>query len=306
MGQADRDVLLHAVNNGGVIRRREAIALGMSPRTIDRRVGDGYFLAISRGVLALPGTIQNETSLLHAAVAALDAVASHGSAARLLGLDTIGHTRVAVTVPIRKSNKFHSVEVHQSTDLALEDVTVVSEIPTTNPTRTIIDLASQLRSGHLARVLDQAVRLELTTYAAVSQRLESLARRGKPGVVNLRKLLTERTSGPVATESVMEDLVVDLLRRFDLPEPRSQIRPPWLKHVNGRVDFSYEHERLVIEADSVLWHGSPEAFQADRQRDNAAQLAGWRILRFTWEDITSRPEYVADSVSRALQDSERR
>jgi very-short-patch-repair endonuclease len=29
-------------------------------------------------------------------------------------------------------------------------------------------------------------------------------------------------------------------------------------------------------------------------------LAGYRVLRFTWEDVTRRPAYVAGSVRRAL------
>jgi very-short-patch-repair endonuclease len=45
-----------------------------------------------------------------------------------------------------------------------------------------------------------------------------------------------------------------------------------------------------------------EAFENDRLRDNAAQLAGWRILRFTWEEITNSPERVVSTVARALED----
>jgi len=44
------------------------------------------------------------------------------------------------------------------------------------------------------------------------------------------------------------------------------------------------------------------AFESDRLRDNAAQLAGWRILRFTWLEITQNPERVASTVRRALED----
>ena len=49
-----------------------------------------------------------------------------------------------------------------------------------------------------------------------------------------------------------------------------------------------------------MWHHTPEAFQIDRERDNLAQLAGWRILRFTWKDVTERPFYVESTVRRAL------
>jgi very-short-patch-repair endonuclease len=43
-----------------------------------------------------------------------------------------------------------------------------------------------------------------------------------------------------------------------------------------------------------------ESFDADRHRDNQAQLAGWRILRFTWKDILDDPLMVTSAIRRAL------
>jgi very-short-patch-repair endonuclease len=56
----------------------------------------------------------------------------------------------------------------------------------------------------------------------------------------------------------------------------------------------------VVEGDSREWHGDEYTFQADRERDNLAQLAGWRILRFTWHDVTRKPDYVVSSIRRGL------
>lgn len=82
--------------------------------------------------------------------------------------------------------------------------------------------------------------------------------------------------------------------------PDTQYRPEWLRSINGRVDLAYVEEQVIVEGDSQRWHGSPEAFQSDRTWDNLAQLAGWIILRFTWEDLTTRPQYVVSTISRAL------
>ena len=76
--------------------------------------------------------------------------------------------------------------------------------------------------------------------------------------------------------------------------------------MNGRVDLAYTDQHLLVEGDSQRWHGTPEAFQADRRRDNLAQIAGWTILRFTWEDITKRQEYLVGTIRAALDLSERR
>jgi very-short-patch-repair endonuclease len=66
------------------------------------------------------------------------------------------------------------------------------------------------------------------------------------------------------------------------------------------VDLAYLEQRLVVEADSRRWHMLAAAFLEDRERDNRAQLAGWRVLRFTWWDIEQRPDYVASMIRAAL------
>ena len=78
-----------------------------------------------------------------------------------------------------------------------------------------------------------------------------------------------------------------------------------LPHVNcvieGKVrDFYWPGCRLVVEADSYGWHRSPGALNDDRERDVLLTLAGYRVLRFTYEQITERPEYVVSSILAAL------
>ena len=50
-------------------------------------------------------------------------------------------------------------------------------------------------------------------------------------------------------------------------------------------------------------HGTRRAFQADRDRDGRLAVAGYRVLRFTWWDVTRRPAVVADRVRRSLRGS---
>jgi very-short-patch-repair endonuclease len=57
--------------------------------------------------------------------------------------------------------------------------------------------------------------------------------------------------------------------------------------------------RLIVEVDGYAYHRAPSAFEADRERDVKLVLAGWRVLRFTWTQITTRPAYVARSVTGA-------
>ncbi|HEX6221116.1 MAG TPA: DUF559 domain-containing protein, partial [Acidimicrobiia bacterium] len=82
--------------------------------------------------------------------------------------------------------------------------------------------------------------------------------------------------------------------------PMKQFHAPWLKPIDGRVDFAYIEEKIVLEGDSRRWHLLSEAFDSDRRRDIAAQLAGWMVIRLTWKMIIEEPEYVVETVRRAL------
>ena len=300
MGEAEDRVYAHMAANGGVITRAEALALGMAPATLSRRVRGGRLVAVGKGVYVLPGVVKDELSLLAAATSALSAVASHESAARLHGMEGLNPGRVSVTVPVRRSNRFRGVVVHQSTDLSKDDVEVIRDIPSTDVARTIIDLAAFVGDKRLGQLVDQVQRRGLCSYESISARLEKTARKGKPGVVRLRGILALRLGSGYRSESALETKLLALLAEADLQPPRTQFRPPWLRRLNGRVDIAYPDQQVVVEGDSLLWHGSPEAFQMDRRRDNLAQLAGWIILRFTWEDITDRPTWVVSSIRTAL------
>jgi very-short-patch-repair endonuclease len=257
-------------------------------------------IQVARGIYVQPGVLDAERTTLRAATWALDAVASHQSAARLHGLDGLGQRPIAVTVPVRRSNRFADVQVHQLTDLTEGETTEILGIPTTDPVRTVLDLAAVLAPRLLAAVADQTVRMRFTSYGRLSERLERTARKGKPGVKKLRAVLEPRLGGVFASDSTLESRLLHVLREGQLPIPDTQYKPSWLRHMNGRVDVAYVEQCVVVEADSRRWHGSPEAFQIDRRRDNLAQLAGWKILRFTWEDVTERPEYVVATVRAAL------
>ena len=66
------------------------------------------------------------------------------------------------------------------------------------------------------------------------------------------------------------------------------------------MDFCWVAERLVVEADGFAFHSDRAAYRKDRERMNALERLGWRVLRFTWEDVVRRPEYVVAAVGAVL------
>ena len=58
----------------------------------------------------------------------------------------------------------------------------------------------------------------------------------------------------------------------------------------------------AVEVDGWAWHHQAERFQRHRTRQNALVNDGWLVLRFTWHDLTARPDQVLADIRRALVD----
>jgi hypothetical protein len=192
------------------------------------------------------------------------------------------------------------VVVRQKTDLSSDQLTTNRGLAVTTPARTLIDMAQFLGAKRLAKLVDATVAEGLTSYESLLTLFEHLARKGKPGTKQMRAVLQDRGAGPMPSGTVLENRILALIGDSGLQLPISQFSAPWLTSTNGRVDFAYVEQRLVIEGDSRRWHMLADSFLADRERDNLAQLAGWRVLRFTWWDVDERPEYVVALINQAL------
>ena len=71
-------------------------------------------------------------------------------------------------------------------------------------------------------------------------------------------------------------------------------------HIAGlEVDALWRDQRLVVELDGHAFHHTRAAFERDRIRDAQLQLAGYRVLRVTFERLETDRAEVAATV-RAL------
>jgi hypothetical protein len=301
MESSIREVIDFARRNGGIFTTGEALALGMTASTLRRRIADGVFVRHSPGVLALPGAPDTHILDVRVACRKLDAIVSHQSAAYVHDLDRPRQLKPTVTVQRNHTKELVGVTVHQLFDLEPAHVLDIDGITVTTPERTIVDLAAVLREGHLARILDHGLAAGTVDIRILHSLFATLGRRGKPGTAVLRRLLEVRGEGYIAPESELERRLLLIIDRAELPPPVRQYQAPWLRSLNGRVDLAYPDHRIIVEGDSRRWHISSEAFEIDRLRDNAAQLAGWRVLRFTWLEITENPERVVSTIRRALE-----
>jgi very-short-patch-repair endonuclease len=272
----------------------------MARSTLKRRVDDGVFVRIGRGILALPGTSTRPDVLMRAAGRLLGAVVSHQTAARMHGMEPIHKTPPTITVAHRGTYVFPGLVVHQSTDLLPSHIMRIGPHRVTTPERTIVDLAKVVKAGRLGRVVDNALAAGIADFDGLVVLCLALSRQGKKGMRALREIIGVRADERRVTDTVLEKRLSDLLANGGLPAPVREFHAPWLEPIDGRVDFAYIDEKIVIEADSRRWHGLFAAFEMDRRRDMAAQLAGWIVLRFTWTMITEEPDFVVGTVKDAV------
>jgi hypothetical protein len=277
--------------------------LGLSASGVRSRTTAGRLHRIHQTVYSLvPKVLLKREGLYMAAVIACGpgAVLSHRSGAVLHYLRDWGYTRIEVTVPRRSRRSHKGILVHCSTTLTEADVTVVNNIPVTTLTRTLFDLAEVVDQRELERVFDQADIVKGLDGRAIDDQLaRNPTRRGAKKV---RRVLTEHYIGSTPTENDFEEDFLAISRGLGLPDPRVQfyIDP----HDGGpliRADFAWPDLRIVVETDGRKTHGTDQAFETDRRRDQRLVAAGWRVIRTTWRQIKNRPHELRETLLKLLE-----
>lgn len=232
-----------------------------------------------------------------------DGAASHRSAAWLWNLDPVSRLALDVSLPSGSGRRPDGATVHHAGDLRRRFTTTVDGVPVTEPTLTLVDLASMVDAEDLECAVDSALRQGLTSPARMEAVLRRIAQRGRNGVGPFRALLEARRGIDGVTDSLFESRLVQVLRRAGLPEPTRQLELHDRQGFIGRFDCAYPEAKVVIEADSVRHHHSRERFEGDRERRVRAEALGWRVPTVTWRQVTRRPGWVASRVGDLLDAS---
>jgi hypothetical protein len=300
--QAWQELWRITAEQDGVASVEQAVAAGLSPAQLKWARRTGRLVTVRRGVVAAPGTPVTKRRSIRAAVLAVDGSAgSHSSAGTLLHMPWTGDDRIHLASLARTACTAVGVVLHRVSFLPEEHLTVVDGIPVTNRARTIVDLAATMRLARWEHLLDE----ELAAHAGLIEEIEAVAelwcRRGRTGSTRVREALATRLGGPAIGPTALERMLIDLLRGAGLPLPTLQANLDFLERHDARVDGVYLDQRIVLEADSRRWHTRVADFERDRLRDQLAAAHGWRVLRFTWRQITEEPDAVVDIIRRTLE-----
>jgi very-short-patch-repair endonuclease len=264
----------------GVVARAQLIRHGIAAHAIDRMIRSGRLIVLRRGVYQVGPLPQPRAAMMSAVLrCGEESRVSHRSGAELHGLLAAAHQNVDVTMPRRRRRRIEEVQVHRVRDLRPDEAMTVDGIPVTTPARTLLDIAETMSSREVEQALATALRMRLVTPEDVRMIVERHPHhRGAP----LLRQLLDAGDAPAFTRSEAEEKLLEIIRTARLPRPELNAT------VSGHeVDFVWRSARLVAEVDGYAFHNSARSFAADRRRDADLAAAGYRVVRFTWDDLTS-------------------
>lgn len=223
-----------------------------------------------------------------------DAVASHFSAARLLGLPVPEHLFEHVTV-FRHEDRRWRPEVKPHVTTRPRKIRIVRGIRCTDPVTTFLQLAGCLPLVDLVVLGDaivkrykvppsrlmRACRDSTDYYAGAALRAARYIRRG--------------------VDSPMESRARMLLVLAGLPEPTVDVREmnedgTWRR----RYDLCYPEFKIVIEYDGRQHAEDLEQWNGDLERREELDEEGFRVLIVTAKGIFVEPAKTIERVRRAL------
>lgn len=193
-----------------------------------------------------------------------------------------------MTVPKSSNGRRRPGSRLRRRDLSPRDVVERAGLRLTALPLTVIEAA--VRRGGGPKLMDAALQRHVELAQLWRAHLRNKGRHGSPAA---RRLLRAAEDG---TRSEAERLLVKLLRDAGFSGWRTNYPLGGYK-----IDVAFVVEKVAIEVDGWAFHTDSEVFQIDRNRQNVIALLGWKVLRFTWLDLTAYPERVIAEVAAATR-----
>jgi hypothetical protein len=279
----------------GVVSIRQLTGpLGYSESAVNRAVRAGRLHRLHRGVYAVGHRRLTRQGECLAAVlgAGPGSLLSHGSAAWLWGLGPRTPLPLTVTTPDHRRTR-PRIRLHHARCLAKEDRALREGIPVTALPRTLLDLAATVPVKRLRKTIERAEELKLFDLGPVES---VLARNvGHRGSGRLRDALALYRPASL-TRSGLEERFLDLVLQAGLPRPSTNFTELGLE-----LDAYWPEHRFAVELDAFETHGSREAFERDRIRQEELKLAGIEMIRVTEARLEREPDEVIRRVALLLR-----
>ena len=305
MTAIDRAIIELATRQYGVFSRKQAAALGATPRMIGYRLENGIWTSLHTGIYGLPGAPESWHRSQMAACLWSKGAAGVRAAAHLHHLPGFDHPPIeVVTETTRRPMPRSGVTVHHTKRLPRCQLVVAQGIPATSIERTLFDLCGHVSSRQASIAVDHALRAGLTSIGGLDHCLYLTARRGREGCAKLRRLIQDRAALREYPNSPLETVTFNLLAGSGMKMPQLQVPLYDSSGFIGRPDFVWLDEKVVLEAHSFLWHDNELVKRSDREKHDRLVAAEWRVLYATWVDVTTFGPTTLRLIEAALNGSD--
>jgi very-short-patch-repair endonuclease len=289
------DIPQAATRQSGVFTAQQARTEGWSDRQIRRRLHAGAWTRVAGTGLARAGPLSTLQYAVAAGLTWPESVVSHGTAGVLHGFP-LRETPGADVIVRRGRAPRRLLRVHV-VPLTRVETTLRAGVLVTDVTRTAIDCLATLP---LPEAFDLWAWLSTRRLAHPDDIAAAVATRfWWHGTPQLRRILETVRDGAV---NGAEYQFHELLREHGIDGWAAGVRVSDESGLIGVVDVLFEEAMIVIEIDGFRAHSSARAFVTDRQRQNRLSVAGYLVLRFTWQEVSLRPAAVLTTIRKALTD----
>lgn len=295
-GGADERIAMLATLQGGIVRRAQLLALGLSEKAVRHRVKTGRLLPLFRGVYAVGHSALTDRARWRAAVFSTDPSAlSHLPAASCLGIaPPLRDVHVSSHRPRQPQPE---LIVHRAT-LPASDLLTIDGIVLTNPERTLLDLSGGVSLHRLGTLAREALFQELTDLDRLTAVLERYPRRRRRG--DLCRVVDELGFGRGVTRGEFERRFLDFLRHKGLPEPELNV-PIVVGGERFVADCLWRAARLVVELDGRPAHSAGHRHDGDTRRDRRLLAVGLATIRVTWSHLARTPDELERDLLAQLE-----
>lgn len=262
---------------GGTARAKDLLRLTTRKR-LRSAVRKRQVIRVGPGRFCLP-----DVDAAVAAAGRLNGVVSHASAAVLWGWGLkLPPQEPCVTVPRKRHvTRERRAGVH----LFWRDLPAdCHDGQVTSRAWTVVDCARDLPFDEALAIADSALREGLVDKEDLRALLPRLSNRVRGRVSRVVEAADERADNPF--ESVLRAQALEAGLGV---EPQVELRSHGLR---CRPDLVDRGRRVVVEAESFAHHGHRKALRKDCRRYTLLALGGWRVVRFSWEDVMFQPDYV--------------
>lgn len=273
---------------GGVAATHELLADGHTSHQLTAAVRRGEVLRLRQGHYGCPDLTAPEQQAVR-----VGGRLTGWSAARHYGIWSPANLKLEVTVrrnanglrtPIDPTRRLPHAPLRQRTRVSWDGDTTQGTRSVVEPLGCLVDIALNCSEEDAFAAVESALYLGYVSVQRWTRAVEQLPHTRR------RRLALAGNSSESGGESIAKLHFIDLGIAF--------AQQVGFRGV-GRVDFQIG-ERLIIEIDGAEFHTDAASFENDRRRDALLAARGYRVLRFSYKQVTQRWPEVEAAIRGAM------